>query len=140
MRRQQRRFRMIKSLIAAPLAALLLSACVVAPPGRGPGVGIGTGLTVPTLPLVVELGSDPCYSHGGDTYFYDHDRWHYADSRAGPSVDLPRSHCPRKTRFRGRQDGRDGDRDGVPDSRERDRDGDGVPNRRGSAPNNPRRN
>lgn len=130
---------MNKSLIAAPLAALLLSACVVGPHGRGAGVGVGIGINVPTLPLVVELGSDPYYTHGGYTYFYDNDRWRYADSRAGPWVDLPRSHYPRETRFRGRQDGRDRDRDGVPNRRDRDRDGDGVPNRRDSAPNNPRR-
>ncbi len=33
-----------------------------------------------------------------------------------------------------------GDRDGIPNSHDRDRDGDGVPNRRDSAPDNPRRN
>ena len=141
---------MNKSLIAAPFAApiaaafatLLLSACVVAPHGRGPGVGIGIGISVPTLPLVVELGSDPYYVHGGYTYFYDNDRWRYANSRSGPWVDLPRSHYPRETRYRGRQDGRDRDRDrdGVPNRRDRDRDGDGVPNRRDSEPDNPRRN
>lgn len=131
---------MNKSLITAPLAALLLSACVVAPPGRGHGAAIGIGLTVPTLPLVVELGSDPYYDYGGYTYYYDNDRWRYAGSRAGPWVDLPRSHYPRETRYRGRQDGRDRDRDGVPNSRDRDRDGDGIPNRRDRAPDNPRRN
>ncbi len=127
---------MNKLLIAAPLAALLLSACVVSPAGRGRTV-VGIGITVPTLPLIVELGSDPYYSHGGYTYYYDNDRWRYAESRSGPWVDLPRSHYPRETRFRGRQDR---DRDGIPNSRDRDRDGDGVPNRRDSAPNDPRRN
>ena len=131
---------MNKSSIVAPLAALLLSACVVGPPGRGPGVGIGIDLTVPTLPLIVELGSDPYYNHGGYTYYYNNDRWRYANSRSGPWVDLPRSHYPRETRYRGRQDGRDRDGDGVPNNRDRDRDGDGVPNRRDSAPDNPRRN
>ncbi len=131
---------MNKSWIAAPLAALLLSACVVAPPGRGHGVGIGIGITVPALPLVVELGSEPYYTHGGYTYFYDNNRWRYADSRAGPWVDLPRSHYPRETRYRGRPGGRDQDRDGTPNHRDRDRDGDGVPNRRDGAPDNPRRN
>lgn len=77
---------MNKSLIAAPLAALLLSACVVAPPGRGNGAAIGIGLTVPTLPLVVELGSDPYYDYGGYTYYYNNDRWRYAGSRGGPWV------------------------------------------------------
>jgi hypothetical protein len=133
---------MNKLLIAAPLAALVLSACVVAPAGRGPGVGIGVGIgiNVPTLPLVVELGTDPYYAYGGYTYFYDNDRWRYANSRAGPWVDLPRTHYPRETRFQGRQYRRDRDRDGVPDRRDGDRDGDGVPNRRDSAPDNPRRN
>jgi hypothetical protein len=119
---------MNKSLIVLPLVALLLSACVVSPAGHG-RTTVGIGITVPTLPLVVELGSDPYYTHGGYTYFYDNDRWRYAESRSGPWVDLPRSHYPRETRFRGRQDRRD-----------RDRDGDGVPNRRDNAPNDPRRN
>ncbi len=133
---------MNKSLIAAPLAALLLSACVVAPHGRGPGagVGVGIGVTVPTLPLFVELGSDPYYRHGGYTYFYENERWRYADPRAGTWVELPRSHYPRETRYRGgRQDRRDRDHDGIPNRRDRDTDGDGVPNRRDRAPNNPRR-
>lgn len=108
---------MNKSLLAAPIAALLLSACVVAPMGHGPSVGIGIG--VPALPLIVELGADAYYQHGGYTYFYDNDRWRYAQSRSGPWVDLPRSHYPRETRFRGPSDGRDGGRD-----RERGRDRD----------------
>ncbi len=122
---------MNKSLIAAPLVALSLSACVVAPPGRGHGVGVGIGVSVPILPLVVELGSDPYYYQGGYTYYYDNNHWRYANSRAGPWVDLPQSHYPRETRFRGR------DRDREPD---RDRDRDGVPNRRDRAPDDPRRN
>lgn len=128
------------SWIAAPLAALMLSACVVAPPGRGPGVGIGVGVTVPALPLVVELGADPYYQYGGYTYYYDNDRWRYGGSRSGPWMDLPRSHYPREIRYRDRQDGRDRDRDGIRDRNDRDRDGDGVPNRRDRAPDNPRRN
>jgi len=128
------------SLIAAPLAALLLSACVVAPDGRGHAVAVGIGITVPALPLIVELGSDPYYDHGGYTYYYDNDRWRYATSRGGPWADLPRSHYPRETRFRGRPDRPDRDRDGVPNGRDRDRDGDGVPNRRDRAPDDPRRN
>lgn len=102
---------MNKSLLAIPLAALLLGGCVVAPAGRGDGVGIGIGIAVPALPLIVELGADPYYSHGGYTYFYDNDRWRYSASRSGPWVDLPRSHYPRETRFRDRPDRRDRDRD-----------------------------
>lgn len=101
------------SRLTLPLTLLLaLGGCVVAPPGRGPGVGIGIGIgiAVPTLPLVVELGADPYYSHGGYSYFYDNDRWRYAESRGGPWLELPRSHYPRETRYRGRSDGHDGRR------------------------------
>ena len=42
---------MNKLLIAAPLTALLLSACVVSPDGRGRAV-VGVGISVPTLPLI----------------------------------------------------------------------------------------
>jgi hypothetical protein len=101
---------MNKSLLAPALAALLLSACVVVPAGRGPSVGVG--LAVPALPSIVELGADPYYDQGGYTYFYDKDRWRYSESRSGPWADLPRSHYPRETRFRGRPEGnqRGGDR------------------------------
>ncbi len=103
---------MFRTLVAAPLAALLLSACVVEPIGRGDyGVGVGVGISVaPALPLVVELGPDPYYDQGGYIYYYDSGRWRYANSRSGPWVDLPRSHYPRETRFRDRNDGRDRDR------------------------------
>jgi hypothetical protein len=111
--RPERRFLMRNSIFVLPLAALLLSACVVSPDGRGPGVGVSVGIAVPALPLIVELGSDSYYVHGGYTYFYDNNRWRYAESRSGPWVDLPRSHYPRETRYRerGRSDRRDGDRD-----------------------------
>jgi hypothetical protein len=110
---------MRKSLLALPLAALLLGACVVSPDGRGPGVGVSVGIAVPALPLIVELGSDGYYVQGGYTYYYDDSRWRYAPSRSGPWVDLPRSHYPRETRFRDRSNGRDRDRD-----RDRDQDRD----------------
>lgn len=111
---------MFKTLVAVPLAALLLGACVVEPIGRGDGggygYGVGVGISVaPALPLVVELGPDPYYDQGGYTYFYDSGRWRYANSRSGPWVDLPRSHYPRETRFRDRSDGHDRDRDRGPD-------------------------
>lgn len=103
---------MRKSILALPLAALLLGACVVAPDGRGPGVGVSVGIAVPELPLIVEIGSDGYYAQGGYTYFYDNDRWRYASSRSGPWADLPRSHYPRETRYRehDRSDRRDDDR------------------------------
>ncbi len=102
---------MNKSRLAAPLAALTLSACVVAPTGRGHEMGVGIGLTVPALPLVVELRSEPHHSHGGYIYCYDSNGWRDAPSRPGPWVDLPRSHYPKETRYRDRPDRRDRDRD-----------------------------
>lgn len=108
---------MRKSLLALPLSALLLSACIVAPVGRGPGVGVSVGIEVPALPLIVELGSDGYYVQGGYIYYYDNNRWRYATSRSGPWVDLPRSHYPRETRYRDR--GRDRDRDNDRDRSDR---------------------
>lgn len=110
----------------APLAALLLSACVVAPAGRG-----GAVVMAPALPVVVELGIEPFFYYGGFHYFYDNSRWSYAKSRSGPWIELPRSHYPRETRFRDRDDrrgdGRDrrdrDDRDDRDRGRDRDRDG-----------------
>ncbi len=54
---------MKRVFVAVPLAALLLSACVVAPAGRGGGV-----VVAPALPLVVELGAEPYYYQGGYHY------------------------------------------------------------------------
>ncbi len=113
-------------LALLPLAAWLLSACVVGPPGHRPeaSVGIGIGIAVPALPLVVELGSDPYYSQGGYTYFYDNNRWRYAQSRSGPWVELPRSHYPREIRYRDRGEGRDRDGHRGRDDGKRGRDDD----------------
>lgn len=97
---------MKSTLLAAPLVALVLSACVVAPAGRDEGWPVA-----PALPLVVELGIEPYYAQGGYFYFYNDSRWRYSQSRSGPWTDLPRSHYPKETRFRGRPDGRDGERD-----------------------------
>lgn len=119
---------MRKSNFTLPLAALLLSACVVVPDGRGPGVGVSVGIAVPALPLIVELGSDGYYTQGGYVYFYDNSRWRYAQSRSGPWVDLPRSHYPRETRYRERDRSNDRDRDRG-QGRERDRDRDRGPDR-----------
>lgn len=103
---------MFRTLMAASLAALVLGACVLAPARHGPGV-----VVAPALPLVVELGVEPYYYQSGFYYYYDNYRWRYSNSRSGPWVDLPRSHYPRETRFKGRADRHDGDRD-----RDRDRD------------------
>lgn len=102
---------MLRILIAAPLFALLLAACVVAPADRG--YGYGGVVVAPALPLVVELGSEPYYFHGGYHYYYHNDRWSYSNSRSGPWSDLPRSHYPKEIRRRGGPDdrGRGPDRD-----------------------------
>lgn len=117
---------MLRMLIVTPLAALLLSACVVAPVGHGPGM-----VMAPALPLVVELDVEPYYYQGGYHYYYDNSRWRYSGSRSGPWTDLPRSHYPKEIRYKGRGDGRRGDRD---HDRRRDRDddrrGDGDRDRR----------
>lgn len=125
---------MNKALLAAPLTALLLSACVVSPAGRV-HTDVGVGISVPVLPPVVELGPDAYYAYGGYSYRYENERWRYAGPR-GVWMDLPRSHYPREIRYRR---GQDRDRDGIPNRRDRDRDGDGVPNHRDSSPDNPRR-
>ena len=102
---------MYKRLVAAPLTALLLSACVVAPAGHGRGM-----VVAPALPLTVELGVEPYYYQSGYYYFYDNNRWRYSNSRSGPWEDLPRSHYPKETRFKHRPDGQRGDEDhGRPD-------------------------
>lgn len=97
---------MYRMLMVAPLTALLLSACVVAPVGHRDGV-----VVAPALPLIVELDLEPYYYYGGFHYYYDNSRWRYSNSRSGPWMDLPRSHYPRETRFKGRPDHRRGDRD-----------------------------
>jgi hypothetical protein len=106
---------MYRTLIVAPLAALLLSACVVAPADYGPGV-----VVAPALPLIVELGAEPYYYQSGYHYHYDSNRWRYSNSRSGPWTDLPRSHYPKETRFKDRGNGRG---DGWRDDRDDDRRG-----------------
>ena len=120
---------MKRMLIVAPLAALLLSACVVAPVDQGP---YGHGFAVaPALPLVVELGVEPYYYQQGYHYRYDNNVWRYSNARSGPWADLPRSHYPRETRFKGRADGRG---DGRADRR-----GDGRTDARGDGRDDDRR-
>jgi hypothetical protein len=109
---------MNRKLIVAPIAALLLNACVVAPLDYGPGVAVA-----PALPLIVELGVEPYYHHQGYFYFYEHEnaRWRFSNSRSGPWIDLPRDRYPRETRYRGRTERWDG-RDGRDRDQDRDRD------------------
>ena len=99
---------MDRMLIVAPLTALLLTACVVAPAPYGSGL-----VVAPALPLIVELGAEPYYYQGGYHYYYNNDRWSYSHSRSGPWIDLPRSHYPKEIRRRGGADdrGRDQGRD-----------------------------
>lgn len=101
---------MLRMLIVAPLTALLLTACVVAPVEPGYGT-----VVVPALPVVVELGVEPYYYYSGYHYYYHNDRWSYSRSRSGPWADLPRSHYPKETRFKGGADGRGRGQDRGPD-------------------------
>ncbi len=94
---------MKRFLLAAPLAAILFTACMVAPAHRGGAV------IVPALPSVVILEDEPYYSYGGYYYFYEGDLWRYSESRNGPWMELPRDRYPREVRFKHR--GRDEDRD-----------------------------
>ena len=90
----------------APLAALLLTACMVVPARHGPGL-----VVAPALPLIVELGVEPYYFQHDYFYYYNNNRWSYSNSRSGPWVDLPRDRYPREIRYRDRHDDRrDGDR------------------------------
>lgn len=103
---------MYRTLIAAPVAALLLTACVVEPARYGSGLAVA-----PALPLVVELGIEPYYYQGGYHYYYNNDRWSYSTSRSGPWMDLPTSHYPKEIRRSGGADDRN--RGQSRDSRER---------------------
>lgn len=105
---------MYRMLIIAPLMALLLTACVVAPAHHGSGL-----VVAPALPLIVELGPEPYYYQSGFYYYYSNDRWSYSNSRSGPWTDLPRSHYPKEIRHRNRDDRRDRGRDQDHDYRER---------------------
>jgi hypothetical protein len=86
---------MYRMLIVVSATALLLNACVVAP----------------ALPLIVELDVEPYYYQGGYYYYYDNNFWRYSNSKSGPWTDLPRSHYPKETRFKGRAGGRERDQD-----------------------------
>jgi hypothetical protein len=91
---------MKKMLMIVPLTALLLSACIVAPP-QPPRV-----VMAPALPVIVELHAEPYYYQHGYYYYYDNNYWRYSDSRSGPWTDLPRSHYPKETKFKGQGKGR----------------------------------
>ncbi len=97
---------MHRMLYGTLLTAFLLSACVVAPAGRGPGY-----VMAPALPVVVELGTEPYYYHSGFYYYYNNQRWSYSRDRKGPWHDLPRDRYPREVRHKGRGNDRDNNRD-----------------------------
>ena len=97
---------MYRMLIVVPLTALLLSACVVSPAPHDHGM-----VVAPALPVIVELDVEPYYYQSGYHYYYDNNNWRYSKSRSGPWTDLPRSHYPKETRFKGRHGGREGGRD-----------------------------
>lgn len=117
---------MYRMLIVGPLMAIMLTACLVAPPHHGSRVVIA-----PALPSIVILDADPYYYQQGYYYYYDNSRWRYSNSRSGPWADLPNSHYPKETRFKGRRDGRDGDRGHDHGRRGGDRDRDYDYDRRG---------
>lgn len=96
---------MNRMFITTSLAALLSTACVVTPAPYGVRVDLA-----PPLPVIVELGPEPYYNQGGYHYFYDNNRWRYSRSRSGPWIDLPPSHYPRETRYRGPRGRHDDDR------------------------------
>ena len=91
---------MYRMIIVAPIAVLLLSACIVSPAHQGPGHSSGV-VVAPALPFVVEIGIEPFYFHGGYHYYHHSDRWSYSQSRSGPWTYLPRSHYPREIRYIG---------------------------------------
>lgn len=105
---------MKRILISMLIVGSLLTACVVAPGGRGGGV-----IIAPLLPPVVVLDVEPYYFYGDFHYHYLNDRWFYSKSRRGPWAELPRDRYPREVRFK-RQDKRQ-DRSQGHDKRDRDR-------------------
>jgi len=105
---------MYRMLIVVPLTALMLNACVVSPDRHGHGM-----VVAPALPVVVELDVEPYYYQSGYYYYYDNNNWRYSNAKTGPWMDLPRSHYPRETRFKGRPGGRGGDQNRDHDYQDR---------------------
>lgn len=95
---------MYRMLYVALLSAPLLTACVVAPTGRGYEY-----VVAPALPRIVELGEEPYYYHSGYYYYYHNDRWSYSQARKGPWRDLPRDRYPREVRHKDRDHGHNHD-------------------------------
>ena len=99
------KMKMYRMLYVAILTAPLLTACVVAPTGRG-----SEYVVAPALPLIVELGAEPYYYHSGYYYYYHNDLWSYSNARTGPWRDLPRDRYPREVRHKDRSDDQDSGR------------------------------
>ena len=88
---------LIRAVVVVLLALSCITGCVVA---TEPPDYYGTEVVQP-LPPVVELGDEPYYYHRGYHYWYHDGRWDYSRERRGPWRELPRSHYPRETRFKG---------------------------------------
>lgn len=95
----------LKMFYLAPLAALMLSACVVVPTHRGHELAVA-----PVLPVVIDLGVNPYYQQSGYYYWYNNNSWSYSNSRSGPWTSLPLDRYPRETRYNGRSERHDGGR------------------------------
>jgi hypothetical protein len=92
---------MKKTLIPTIVMVCLLMACSAMAMGRrGPDVDVV--LSIPLLPPIVELQTEPYYNHSGYYYHFDNERWYYSRSRGGPWADLPRDHYPKETRYKGK--------------------------------------
>jgi len=83
------------NMLAAGLATMMLSGCLIVPPPRD-----GSVILAPPLPAVVWLETEPYYVNGGYTYYYQNNNWYYARQRNGPWVALPRDRFPKEVRYR----------------------------------------
>lgn len=88
--------RLSRMILSSLFMVSMLTACLV--PSRHGGFDV---LLPPPLPVIVELGPDRYYQHGGYNYYYQGDRWRYSRDRSGSWSDLPRSHWPREIRRKG---------------------------------------
>ena len=90
----------MKAIYSLPIMALMLTGCLMA---ARPGGGVEV---IPFLPAVVEVDAESHYEYSGYHYFYNNDRWYYANSRGGARRELPRSQWPKETRRRGENSNR----------------------------------
>lgn len=110
---------MKKTTLSAAFSLALLAGCAAyyGPPPRvyAPAPIV---VEVPVLPPEVILVKRPYYAHRGHHYYWhEGDRvWLYSKSRRGPWHRLPRSHYPKKFKYRGKWHEENGHR-----GRDRDR-------------------